>query len=62
LPTYRIPFAYTTSLHSEQTETEVVRERVSALLKMAESEGQPLMLFFGVGDHGGGLPAPRSRK
>jgi alpha-mannosidase len=54
LPTYRIPFAYTTSLHSVQTETEVVRERVSALLKMAESEGQPLMLFFGVGDHGGG--------
>ena len=54
LPTYRIPFAYTTSLHGDQSETEVIRERVSALLKMAESEGQPLMLFFGVGDHGGG--------
>jgi alpha-mannosidase len=54
LPTYRIPFAYTTSLHGDQTEAEVVRERAHELLKMAEAEGRPLMLFFGVGDHGGG--------
>jgi alpha-mannosidase len=54
IPTYRIPFAYTTSLHGDQSEAEVIRERALTLIKMAEAEDQPLMLFFGVGDHGGG--------
>jgi alpha-mannosidase len=54
LPTYRIPFAYTTGRQGDRTEAEIVRERAISLVERAEAEKRPLMLFFGVGDHGGG--------
>jgi alpha-mannosidase len=47
LPTYRIPFDYSTR---DGPEEETIRTRAARLL---EEEG-PRMLFFGVGDHGGG--------
>jgi alpha-mannosidase len=54
LPTYRIPFAYTTGQQPGRTEVEIVRERATSLLERVEMEKRPLMFFFGVGDHGGG--------
>lgn len=50
--TYRIPFAYNVDV--QPAEPDVVRHRVEALMERAEREKHPLMLFFGVGDHGGG--------
>lgn len=48
LPTYRIPFDYS----STGDESTLIPERVATLL--AEESSLPLMCFFGVGDHGGG--------
>jgi alpha-mannosidase len=45
---YRIPFDYAT--HS----AEQIPERVDALGQLAKSENTPMMLFYGVGNHGGG--------
>ena len=51
LPTYRIPYEYTTEGSHED---EVIRQRSAELLERSRQLGYPLMAFFGVGDHGGG--------
>jgi alpha-mannosidase len=51
LPTYRIPFEYAIE---GSHEAEVIRKRTAKLLELSQEFGYPLMLFFGVGDHGGG--------
>ncbi len=54
LATYRIPFGYNTGSQPGQGEAEVVRERVTTLMQRAGQERYPFMLFYGIGDHGGG--------
>jgi alpha-mannosidase len=51
VPAYRIPFDYATR---DDPGSDVVGERVGKLLERSEELGAPLMMFFGVGDHGGG--------
>ncbi len=51
LPTYRIPYEYSTEGSHED---EVIRTRSTELLELSRGLGYPLMAFFGVGDHGGG--------
>jgi alpha-mannosidase len=51
LPTYRIPYEYATSFGPDAEE---IRERSETLLERSRQLGVPLMVFFGVGDHGGG--------
>ncbi|MGD0082437.1 MAG: glycoside hydrolase family 38 C-terminal domain-containing protein [Acidimicrobiales bacterium] len=46
--TYRIPFDYGTDSAGDLV------ERVSQVAAIAEAEGTPMMLFYGVGNHGGG--------
>jgi alpha-mannosidase len=45
---YRIPFDYATD------SAEQIPERVQELDRRAESENTPMMLFYGIGNHGGG--------
>jgi alpha-mannosidase len=51
LPAYRIPFDYSTRGGPED---ELLRVRADELLALGDELGIPLMVFFGVGDHGGG--------
>ena len=51
LMTYRIPYEYSTEGSHED---EVIRTRAAELLGRSDELGYPLMMFFGVGDHGGG--------
>ena len=48
---YRILFEYSTE---GSYEGEVIRWRTTELLQRSDQLGCPLMMFFGVGDHGGG--------
>ena len=51
LMTYRIPYEYSTEGSHED---KVIRTRTAELLERSDELGYPLMMFFGVGDHGGG--------
>ncbi len=51
LPTYRVPFAYSTEGRAED---QMLRDRAADLVRRSEELGFPLMCLFGVGDHGGG--------
>jgi alpha-mannosidase len=51
LPTYRIPDSYSSRLEDEAEE---IPRRAVDLAERAAHDGHPHMLFFGVGDHGGG--------
>jgi len=46
--TYRIPFDYGTDTPSD------LAERVTQVAAIAAAEGTPMMVFYGVGNHGGG--------
>jgi alpha-mannosidase len=57
--TYRIPFAYnsghpTGGQSGADEERELVHHRAEELSALSASEQIPFMLFFGIGDHGGG--------
>lgn len=59
IPTYRIPFGYETGFArgdrcNPEAEREQILSRGRSLLEDAQRDGLPRMLFFGVGDHGGG--------
>lgn len=51
IPTYRVPFAYSTEGDGED---QLLRDRATALVARSQQLGYPLMCLFGVGDHGGG--------
>jgi alpha-mannosidase len=46
---YRIPFGYQTGIDARE-----LVGKVDAVEELADAEGAPQMLFYGVGDHGGG--------
>jgi alpha-mannosidase len=46
--TYRIPFEYATDSADQ------IAGRASALASASEGQGTPMMLFYGIGNHGGG--------
>jgi alpha-mannosidase len=56
--TYRIPFSYNSGPTGGQSgadeERELVHHRAEELSALSASEHMPFMLFFGIGDHGGG--------
>lgn len=56
--TFRIPGSYQTGVADredpEGAQRRVVHERAGEALKRSEAEGTPMMVFVGVGDHGGG--------
>lgn len=65
LPTFRIVGGYQTGVHggqdAEEAEAAVIRSRAAELLERSEREHTPMMLFVGVGDHGGGLTSAAIR-
>jgi len=57
--TYRIPFSYNSGhpaggQSGPDVERELVHHRAEELSALSVSEHMPYMLFFGIGDHGGG--------